>query len=302
MAQGDIIRVGVVGVGRGRSFAAGANELVAMTLVALSDPWEHRLNEIGTKHAVATYTDYDKFLEHDMDAVVLANYFHEHAPFAIKALAAGKHVMSETMCNATLGEGVALCRAVEKSGKPTVLGAISGAVAGLVVITPASGFVTPMSAILLGVIGGIACFLGATVLKNALGYDDSLDAFGVHGLGGTLGAILTGIFASGAVNSAIAGKFEGGVGQLKNQLLATVITWVIAIVGCFILLKLVDAILGLRVSESEEGEGLDITQHGESGYNFEDLFGGSIAASGHGMPATAKVEAAPAGATAAVSL
>ncbi len=111
------IRVGVIGVGRGSSFASGATDLVGMKLVALCDTWEEKLAEAGKRYDVATYTDYDKFLEHDMDAVVLANYFHEHAPFAIKALEAGMHVMSECTCNATLAEGVALCRAVEKSGK-----------------------------------------------------------------------------------------------------------------------------------------------------------------------------------------
>jgi predicted dehydrogenase len=113
----NMIRVGVVGVGRGSSFASGATDLVGMKLVALCDTWEEKLTEAGKRYDVATYTDYDKFLEHDMDAVVLANYFHEHAPFAVKALEAGKHVMSECTCNATLAEGVALCRAVEKSGK-----------------------------------------------------------------------------------------------------------------------------------------------------------------------------------------
>ncbi|MCC7192237.1 MAG: Gfo/Idh/MocA family oxidoreductase [Phycisphaeraceae bacterium] len=113
----SIIKVGVIGIGRGQSYAAGAGENVGMKLVALCDIWEERLNAAGKKYGVATYTDYDKFLEHDMDAVVLANYFHQHAPFAIKALKAGKHVMSETSANATLADGVALCRAVEKSGK-----------------------------------------------------------------------------------------------------------------------------------------------------------------------------------------
>ncbi len=112
-----LIRVGVIGLGRGQSFMNAATELVGMKLVALCDTWEEKLLEVGKKHGVATYTDYDKFLEHDMDAVVLANYFHEHAPFAIKALQAGKHVMSETAACKTLAEGVALCRAVEKSGK-----------------------------------------------------------------------------------------------------------------------------------------------------------------------------------------
>jgi len=112
-----LIRVGVVGVGRGLGFASGATELVGMELVALCDTWEEKLREAGKRLGVATYTDYDRFLEHEMDAVVLANYFHEHAPLALKALASGRHVMSETSCNATLAEGVALCRAVEASGR-----------------------------------------------------------------------------------------------------------------------------------------------------------------------------------------
>ena len=111
------IRVGVIGVGRGQSFAKGASDVVGMELVALCDTWEERLKQTGEQYGVATYTDYDKFLEHDMDAVVLANYFHQHAPFAIKALDAGRHVMSETAANTTLAEGVALCRAVERTGK-----------------------------------------------------------------------------------------------------------------------------------------------------------------------------------------
>jgi len=110
------IRVGVVGVGRGLSFARGASEAVGMELVALCDIWQERLEEVGRQLGVATYTDFDRFLEHDMEAVILANYFHQHAPLAIKALAAGKHVMSETMACKTLAEGVALCRAVEQSG------------------------------------------------------------------------------------------------------------------------------------------------------------------------------------------
>ena len=110
------IRVGIIGVGRGQNFADGATELVGMKLVALCDTWEEKLHAVGTRYGVTTYTDYDRFLEHEMDAVILANYFHEHAPFAIKALRAGKHVMSECACNTTLAEGVALCRAVEQTG------------------------------------------------------------------------------------------------------------------------------------------------------------------------------------------
>jgi len=119
--MGRKIRVGVIGVGRGQSFASGATEIVGMELVAICDKWKERLKEVGKRYGVATYEDYDKFLEHDMDAVVLANYFHEHAPFAIKALHAGKHVMSETSANKTLAEGVALCRAVEETGKVYML-------------------------------------------------------------------------------------------------------------------------------------------------------------------------------------
>jgi predicted dehydrogenase len=114
------IRVGVVGVGRGMSFARSA-ELVGMRLVALCDTWEEKLIEAGQSLSVATYTDYERFLEHEMDAVVLANYFHQHSPFAIRALESGRHVLSETACNATLAEGVALCRAVEKTGKVYML-------------------------------------------------------------------------------------------------------------------------------------------------------------------------------------
>ena len=128
----------------------------------------------------------------------------------------------------------------------------------------------------MGFIGGVVCFFAATSLKHALGYDDSLDAFGVHGVGGTLGAILTGVFASAAINAGIAGKYEGGGGQLGRQLIATLVTWAIAAVGAFVLLKIVDLIVGLRVTESDEYEGLDLTQHGESGYNFEEVFPGSV--------------------------
>ena len=116
MRRRKTIRVGVVGVGRGQNFMQGAGPLVGMELVAVCDTWKTKLKEVRKRYDVATYTDYSRFLEHDMDAVILANYFHQHGPFAIQALKAGKHVMSECTCNATLAEGVALCRAVEDSG------------------------------------------------------------------------------------------------------------------------------------------------------------------------------------------
>ena len=165
-----------------------------------------------------------------------------------------------------------------KHGKPSVLGAISGCVAGLVAITPASGFVTPMPAILIGFAAGVVCFAMVVIVKAKFGYDDSLDAFGVHGAGGTLGAVLTGVFATNAVNSALkdaAGKpaalglVDGNGGQVVNQLIGVAIAWVLAIVGTFVILKIVDAVVGLRASQEQEREGLDLSQHGEEGYSLE---------------------------------
>ncbi|HEX3986967.1 MAG TPA: ammonium transporter [Acidobacteriaceae bacterium] len=160
-----------------------------------------------------------------------------------------------------------------RNGKPSALGAISGAVAGLVAITPASGFVQPMSALVIGFIAGIFCFFMVTVVKNWFGYDDSLDAFGVHGAGGTIGALLTGFFASTAINPIFgAGKATGAIDgnwhQVLNQLAGIGIAWGLSIVGTLILLKLVDMIIGLRVTREDEIEGLDVTQHGEEGYDF----------------------------------
>jgi ammonium transporter, Amt family len=161
-----------------------------------------------------------------------------------------------------------------KNGRASALGAISGAVAGLVAITPAAGFVGPMSALVIGFIAGIACYLMVTKVKAAFGYDDALDAFGVHGAGGTIGAILTGVFAQQAINPIFgAGKPTGGLdghwGQVGNQLVGVAVAWGLAIVGSIVLLKLTDLITGIRVSEEQEIEGLDITQHGEEAYNLE---------------------------------
>jgi ammonium transporter, Amt family len=165
-----------------------------------------------------------------------------------------------------------------KKGKPSALGAISGAVAGLVAITPASGFVSPMSAIAIGLAAGVVCFLMVTKIKSMFRYDDSLDAFGVHGAGGTLGALLTGVFASSAVNpifkdaqgrTLASGLLEGNAHQLLNQLAGVAIAWGLAIVGTVVILKLVDMTIGLRVSEDQEMQGLDLSQHGEEGYYWE---------------------------------
>jgi Amt family ammonium transporter len=161
-----------------------------------------------------------------------------------------------------------------KNGRASALGAISGAVAGLVAITPASGFVGPMPALVIGLIAGVVCYLMVTKVKAVFGYDDALDAFGVHGAGGTIGALLTGVFAQQVINPIFgAGKPVGGLdghwGQLGNQLVGVLIAWGFALVGTIVLLKVVDLLTGLRVPEEHEIEGLDITQHGEEAYNLE---------------------------------
>ncbi|QEE31351.1 ammonium transporter [Terriglobus albidus] len=161
-----------------------------------------------------------------------------------------------------------------RNGKPSALGGISGAVAGLVAITPAAGFVTPMSALAIGAIAGVFCFYMVVKVKTIFGYDDSLDAFGVHGAGGTLGAILTGIFANSSINPLLgAGKatgfFEGNHTQVLNQAIGVGLAWGISIVGTLILLFIVDKLIGLRVSPEDEAIGLDLSQHGEEGYHAE---------------------------------
>ncbi len=160
-----------------------------------------------------------------------------------------------------------------RQGKPSALGAISGCVAGLVAITPAAGFVTPMSALWIGLIAGVGCYLMVVKVKSWFGYDDSLDAFGVHGAGGTMGAILTGVFANSVINPIFGagkptGAIEGNGHQLVNQLVGVVIAWSLSIVGTLIILFVVDKTIGLRVSEDDEREGLDLSQHGEEGYDW----------------------------------
>jgi Amt family ammonium transporter len=164
------------------------------------------------------------------------------------------------------------------NGKPTALGAISGAVAGLATITQASGFVQPMSALLIGLIAGVVCPFMVFRVKKHFGYDDSLDAFGVHGVGGTMGVLLTGLLASSSINAVFGndaaghplatGAFEGNIHQFYNQAFGMCIGWALAIVGTLALLFLVDKTMGLRVSAADEDTGLDLSQHGEEGYDF----------------------------------
>jgi Amt family ammonium transporter len=165
-----------------------------------------------------------------------------------------------------------------RTNKPSVLGAITGAVAGLVAVTPASGFVSPASALLLGLIAGAFCYAMTAMVKQRLGYDDSLDVFGVHGAAGTIGAVLTGVFATAAINPIFkdaggnalpVGAIDGNAHQVINQLIAVGFAWLIAAAGTTAILKLVDMTIGLRVSQEEEVIGLDLTQHGELAYAHE---------------------------------
>ncbi len=159
-------------------------------------------------------------------------------------------------------------------GKPSVLGACSGAVAGLVCVTPASGYVNPLPAMLLGAAAGAASYAACMSLKAKLKYDDSLDAFGVHGVSGTLGALLTGVFATRAVAHADVSKglplgvIDGNWQLLAGQFVAVAATWIYSIVVTYLLLKVLDLTLGLRVSRDEEMQGLDLSQHGEEGYIY----------------------------------
>ena len=164
-----------------------------------------------------------------------------------------------------------------KHGKPTVLGAISGAVAGLVGITPAAGFVSPMAALIIGLCAGAICCFAVNQLKQYLGYDDTLDVFGIHGIAGIFGAIMTGVFATSTINPIFknadgtilpVGFIDGNAMQVSNQLIAVGLTAVFAAVGSFIILKLIDLAIGLRVSEENELVGLDTTQHGEQAYVY----------------------------------
>lgn len=182
---------------------------------------------------------------------------------AVNALVA-THLAASTGCIAwAVGEWLV-------RGTPSVLGACSGAVAGLVCVTPASGSATPLGGALMGIAAGLGCFYACTTLKNRFAYDDTLDAFGVHGIGGLIGALLTGVFATRAVTgkSEAAGLLEGNATQVVNQAVAAGAAIVWAVIATIVILKVVDALLGLRVSQAGELQGLDISQHGEEGYIF----------------------------------
>jgi Amt family ammonium transporter len=201
-------------------------------------------------------------------ALLWVGWFGFNAGSALKAdgLAANAFVTTNTA--AAMAALAWLFAEWRHSGKPTMLGAASGAVAGLVAITPGSGFVSPLSAIVIGGLGGVLCFY-AVVMKSRIGYDDSLDVVGVHGVGGTWGALATGLFASTAVNEAGRnGLLLGDAKTLGIQLVSVLATWIFAAVATLIILKILDATMGLRVPTEDEQMGLDLSQHNEAGYTL----------------------------------
>ena len=177
---------------------------------------------------------------------------------------AGMAMTVTQIATAAAARGWMLAEWITK-GKPSVLGVVSGAVAGLVAITPASGFVLPGPSLIIGVVAGVVCYWSATSLKHLLGYDDSLDAFGVHCIGGIIGALLTGVFSYGPLSATDASPdgSPGGLHQLQLQAIGVATTLVYSGIASFILLKIIDATIGLRVEREEEREGLDIVLHGE---------------------------------------
>ncbi len=204
-------------------------------------------------------------------SLLWVGWFGFNAGSALAADGRAGMAMVATMVAAAMGTITWVFAEWATKGKPSALGAISGAIAGLVAITPASGWVFPGAALIIGGAAGVICFWASTALKKALGYDDSLDAFGVHGVGGILGALLTGVFAYGLLYKpddaegalAYSGWLYGNADMLWIQAKSVLATMAYSAVGTFILLKIVDAMVGLRVSEEEEREGLDVTQHGE---------------------------------------
>jgi Amt family ammonium transporter len=214
----------------------------------------------------------DAFIPHNLPMTVLGagilwfGWFGFNAGSALAADGAAANAFVTT--HIATAAAVIAWLLVEKmhSGNATTLGAASGAVAGLVAITPAAGFVTPMGAVLVGLGGGFICY-GGVLLKSKFGYDDSLDVVGIHGLGGTWGALATGLFAAESIGG-VNGLFYGNPGQLWIQFISVVATWAYCFIASFILFKIVDAVMGLRVPEEDEMRGLDVTQHSEAGYQL----------------------------------
>ena len=198
--------------------------------------------------------------------------FNAGSALGANALAANAFVVTQAAAAAATVSWVIVEWKV--NGKPTVLGAASGCIAGLVAITPAAGFVAPMPSVIIGLIAGVVCYFAVAVLKEKLGYDDALDAFGVHGIGGTWGAIATGLWATTEVNPDGAnGLFYGETHLFVAQLISIVVAYALAIAGTYILFKIVSSFTSIRADEAEELTGLDIVEHGERGYARSVLSG-----------------------------
>jgi Amt family ammonium transporter len=200
-------------------------------------------------------------------SMLWVGWFGFNAGSAVAANKTAAMAMLTTQLAAAAAALTWMCIEWRRHGKPSVLGICTGAVAGLATITPASGFVGPMGAIVIGIAAGFACFYAATSVKRKFGYDDSLDAFGVHGVGGTLGALLTGVFAAKALGGYSPNDL-GIASQVAAQLKGIILTLLWSGIGSLIILKVLDAAIGLRVSKQEETEGLDLTQHNERGYDY----------------------------------
>jgi ammonium transporter, Amt family len=205
-------------------------------------------------------------------AMLWVGWFGFNAGSGLAADELASQAMVVTHFSAAAGALAWACLEWVLRGRPSVLGTSSGAVAGLVCITPAAGFVSLLPALVMGALAGLVCFYACTGLKNWIGYDDSLDAFGVHGVGGALGAILTGVFATRACQDVNEGQpvglIDGNPQLLFGQSVAIIVTMLFASVVTFFILKVVDATVGLRVSQEREIEGLDVTEHGEEGYIY----------------------------------
>jgi Amt family ammonium transporter len=227
---------------------------------------------IGTRRGYGSenMSPYDLSLAVIGTGLLWVGWFGFNGGSALTAGGRGTMAILVTHLGASMGAIAWMAAEWWTRGKPSVLGILSGAIAGLGTITPASGFVLPWHALVIGGAAGIICFWACTWLKQRLGYDDSLDVFGIHGVGGALGTILTGVFAVGALTATpdnpagVSGLLEGNAAQLQTQLIGVVVTVVWCAVVTYIVLKIVDAIVGLRVSPDAERMGLDITQHGEA--------------------------------------
>ncbi|MEW4454059.1 ammonium transporter [Bremerella sp. JC817] len=265
---------GILAYGEPASLAGGALDFAGGTVVHISSGISALVCAIFVGKRLGY--GHDDMRPHNLTyttlgaAMLWVGWFGFNAGSACAADALASNAFAVTHFSAAAGAVAWAMMEWIQRGKPSVLGCASGAVAGLVCITPAAGFVLPMPALAMGAAAGIVCYYTCTVLKQQMGYDDSLDAFGVHGVGGTLGAVLTGVFATrNVMGGEPIGLYEGGgVSLLIGQVVAVLVTVAFSVAATAILLKLIDVLIGLRVTQESEIRGLDISEHGEEGYIF----------------------------------